>query len=110
MDCYACKASATGACSRCGSFYCARHGGEDREKFRAICAACFDRMRPTITFSGVVLVVLSLLPFGFGFAGLRQGADGVGAGIVMLLLGLVCGGVGVWRLFRSQSQFPPGTK
>lgn len=112
MNCYGCESSATGACSTCGQFYCARHGGKEGWSQRAYCAACFDRRRPYIAIHGTLCALIGLLPIGLGFAGLgnHRTAEHVGASLLMLLLGLFTVGFGVWRICHSRSQFPPGIK
>ena len=71
MQCRACKEPAIGACSRCGLFFCADHGGEVPGS-RAMCTACFERARPVAAF-GIIFLLVSTVPGGIGVAALGQG-------------------------------------
>jgi len=71
--CYLCARPATGACSKCGKFYCPRHASNSTFRVgRAYCAGCYDSFkslyaaRVTIGLSILGLVALPVLTGGRG--------------------------------------------
>jgi hypothetical protein len=65
MNCYVCGGDAQGACTRCGQFYCPRHGGPRRTLQRLGRRGLCDHCTPNQTFVAlwplIALVILGCL-------------------------------------------------
>ena len=84
MQCKTCQGPASGACRRCGGFYCAKHGGITRGG--PICAQCFEKGRgayylPAGLLAGIGAFSLFLL----GTPVARTTNDKVGLSLMMLV-------------------------
>jgi hypothetical protein len=57
--CVSCRQSAVGSCSRCGAFYCSRHGGT--HSGRAFCLDCREAVRRGQTMGRLFLLAVMVL-------------------------------------------------
>ena len=97
MQCKLCQEPATGACRKCGGFYCGSHGG--KSPGGPLCASCYDGTRP-------LMVVGALVAAGFGvFAVFLTNSPRVGeTWWVPALIALGAFGMALhflWSAFRS---------
>ena len=104
MECKLCGKPATGACGRCGSFYCERHGGED-PYHRAFCCSCYDKVRPHAAAMGLIAIIFGLVLLGLGVLFLiMDKAQAIG--LIFLLLCPFAFAAGVWQFGNSRKDFP----
>jgi hypothetical protein len=106
VECKSCGKPATGACSRCGHFFCEQHGGEDPYR-RASCTSCYDKTRSLIAAFAVVAILVGLTFMGLGVWSMTTGkVEGTVLGLFLLLCGLLALAAGIWQLGNSRKEFP----
>ncbi len=58
MQCKVCQGQVGGACTSCGGFYCARHGG--RTAYGSLCTECYDGRRPFFALAALLEIGLGI--------------------------------------------------
>jgi hypothetical protein len=85
MGCKKCQQTEVGACTRCGGFFCANHGGRAPIYDKSLCVDCFETRRGTSCAVGV-LPTVCLAAFGVYCAVLGNPIPIIAAGILIAFL------------------------